>query len=96
MKRQDVKWIKVEKALPDEGELVLMECLQPLDGSILKKICYEIRASEMQMLDGKPADGDMRAPAPAKAPARSAYADAKEGRTTAPAPDSFSDDDIPF
>ena len=56
----------------------------------------EIRASEMQMLDGKPADGDMRAPAPAKAPARSAYADAKEGRTTAPAPDSFSDDDIPF
>ena len=42
MKRQDGKWIKVEKTLPDEGELVLMECLQPLDGSILRKICYEI------------------------------------------------------
>lgn len=56
----------------------------------------EIRASEMQMLDGKPADDDTRAPAPAKAPARSAYADAKECLTTAPAPDSFSDDDIPF
>ena len=41
MKRQDGKWIDVEKALPNEGELVLMECLQPLDGSILKKICYE-------------------------------------------------------
>ena len=42
MNRQDGKWIDVKKALPNEGELVLMECLQPLDGSILKKICYEI------------------------------------------------------
>ena len=43
MSTKNGKWIDVKDGgMPDEGELVLMECLQPLDGSILKKICYDL------------------------------------------------------
>ena len=56
----------------------------------------KIIADVMQMLDSKGDSGNTRSPDPApKTAARSAYADAKEGRTPAPVQD-FSDDDIPF